>query len=404
MDTKWDRMVYAMVQLKRKHPIVKKMFQVLLDKKFEGTWINEITQEGDVILANIHLPEHKESSELEKLLLNLKEELGATAVKMGKVSGKSVQILFGMKELGNADNPVKFSSSLLHEGTLKVEFPSAYGKHILDFEDGASCHLLNGGVTRMGKTCFLLYLATTLFLQNEGKIKLYISSSKLKDYYPFENIPQVKMTKDEKAFIRMLDEIQDEYKKRDELLYSPAFRKATDAKSVRELYPSSYHLFHPIFLIVDEYARYARNPAVQDKVTELVETAGFVNVHVVIASQRPDAATVLKPRIRANLLARIAFTTADRKNSEIIIDREGAEKLGKIAGRAILIDSDSHVVQVPYIEATECDKLLEPYQTGVSEDEQNTERYIDTSVTDKIQSMLKESDSLDDLSGEFKSS
>ncbi len=376
---------------RKRHPITMKLFRVFLDKKFEGTFINKVYQKGDTIHANIHLPEHKDCSDLEKLLPNLKEELGATAVKLGRKGGKNIEILFGMRELHDVD----FEESLLHPDSLKVEFPSAYGKHILDFEDGASCHMLNGGVTRMGKTCLLLFIATTIFVQNKGNMKLYVSSAKLKDYYPFENIPQVRMEKDHAGMILMLDELIQEYKKRNDLLYSPRFRKATDAKSIRKLYPDAYHLFKPIFLIIDEYARFANSRPIQDMVTEIVETAGFVNIHVIIASQRPDASSVLKPRIRANLLTRLAFTTTDRKNSEIILDQEGAEKLGRIAGRAILIDSDSHTVQVPYLDVLECDKLLEGYRNEQVEKRQN-----DNVVTDQIQSLQPESTSLSDMQGQ----
>jgi hypothetical protein len=154
--------------MKKKHPITKRLFRVFLEKKFEGAYINKIYQENDILYANIHLPEQKDIADLEKIMPNLQQEVGATAVKLGKVKGKYVELLFGMRELSDID----FSSSLLHYDSLKVEFPSAYGKHVLDFEDGASCHMLNGGVTRMGKTCFLLYLATTIYLQNKGNVQL----------------------------------------------------------------------------------------------------------------------------------------------------------------------------------------------------------------------------------------
>lgn len=344
----------------KRHPIVKKLFKVLLEKKFEGAWINEVIQKDDVITVNLHLPEHKEIADLEKILCNMKEEVVATDVKLGKCNGKDVKILFGIKKLGNG---IPFNATMLREHTLQVTFPSAFGEYILDFEDGATCHLLNGGTTRMGKTCFLLYLATCLFIQNKGKVKFFISSAKLKDYFPFEGIPQVQMEKDETGMEKMLQKIIREYKRRDKMLYSPQLRKATDAKSVRKLYPERYHEFEPIFLIIDEYARFAEFPQIQKAVTELVETAGFVNVHVIIASQRPDAGTVLRPRIRANLLCRLAFTTADKKNSEIILDKEGAEKLGKIPGRGLLLDSELHTIQVPYLTAQQCDDLLEPYRS-----------------------------------------
>jgi hypothetical protein len=113
--------------IKKRPPVIKRMFKVFLDKKFDGTYINKVYQDGDILYANIHLPEHKELSDLEKLLPNLQQEVGATAVKLGKVSGKYVEILFGMRKLEKID----FDMKLLHEDSLKVEFPSAYGKHIL---------------------------------------------------------------------------------------------------------------------------------------------------------------------------------------------------------------------------------------------------------------------------------
>jgi hypothetical protein len=383
---------------RKRHPIVKQIHNVLLEKKFEGAYINKVYGEEYTLVVNLHLPEHKERADLEKILPNLQQEMGATAIKLGKVSGKNFELLFGMRELEN----FTFDESMLIADTLQLKFPSAYGEAILDFEDGASCHMLNGGVTRMGKTCFLLYLATSIYLQNKGNIKLYISSAKLKDYYPFEGVQNVTMERDVQGMEYMLGDIIDEYKKRDTLLYSPSFQKATDAKSVRKLYLDKYDLFQPIFVIIDEYARFAESKIVQQMVTEIVETAGFVNIHVIIASQRPDASTVLRPRIRANLLARMAFTTADRKNSEVILDREGAEKLGKIAGRGILNDGDSQVIQVPYLDAVECYKLLEPYRKDVS-DEQESEGYVDNQTPSQIQSAFSEPDSFDSLLGEFQS-
>lgn len=389
-----------MALLRRKHPALRRLYNVLLEKKFEKTFINKVYQEGHTLYVNLHLPENKAIEDLHKIMPNLQQELGATAISLGKTSGKYVELKFGMRELKKID----FSPELLREGTLKVEFPSAFGKHILDFEDGSSCHLLNGGTTRMGKTCFLLYIATCIFLQNKGKVKFYISSAKLKDYYPFYGVQDIKMSQTHSELESHLEEILNEYRIRNKWLYTPSLRKATDAKSVRKLYPEHYSKFRPIFLFIDEYARFAENQDIQKMVTEIVETAGFVNIHVIIASQRPDASTVLKPRIRANLLARMAFTTVDKKNSEIILDREGAEQLGKIPGRGILIDSDAHTIQVPMLDAVYCDELLQPYQTEVEQDEQIPEGRIDNEVVDKIQGMLSESDSLLDLSLQFQSS
>lgn len=352
---------------------------------------------------NIHLPPNKGLSDLEDIYPLLQQEFRATAVKTGEVNGKFVQIIFGLVELKN----IGWSRELLHMGTLKVELPSAFGKLFIDFEDGASCHMLNGGVTRMGKTVLLTYLATNIFLQNEGNVRIFLSSAKIKDFYPFDLIPSVMMAEDYTGMHTMLDIIIAEYETRKKMLRIPELRKAKDAKDVRTKYPEYFIHFCPVFLFIDEYARFADDPEIQRKVTEIVETAGYVNIHVVIASQRPDAQSVLKPRIRANLLCRLSFSTADKKNSEIILDREGAETLGRIAGRGMVVDSDMSVIQVPFLDTDTCDDLLRPYQIELKEskdDEQVDEGRNDNESTSEVQSLFEESDSLSDLQGKHKSS
>jgi DNA segregation ATPase FtsK/SpoIIIE-like protein len=175
----------------------------------------------------------------------------------------------------------------------------------------------------MGKTSFLLYLCTILYLQTKGNSDLYITSTKAKDFYPFEGLVTINQTQEQ--FSTSLDALLTEYQHRNQLLYSPTLTKATDHKSVMKHYPTYAKHFQPIFVIIDEYARFSENKEIQKKVQELVETAGFVNIHIIISTQRPDARTVLNPRIKSNLLARICFTTTDKNNSIVILDQEGGK-------------------------------------------------------------------------------
>jgi S-DNA-T family DNA segregation ATPase FtsK/SpoIIIE len=299
---------------------------------------------------------------------------------------------FGKRDLSE----IKFHKELLNMNTLKITLPSAFGSCYLDFNDGASCHLLNGGTTRMGKTSFLLYLCTVLYLQTKGNIELYITSTKAKDFYPFEGLATINQSTEQ--FNTSLDVLIEEYQTRNTLLYSPALAKATDHKSVQKLYPAYTKHFQPIFVIIDEYARFSENKEIQKKVQELVETAGFVNIHIIISTQRPDARTVLNPRIKSNLLARICFTTTDKNNSIVILDQEGAENLGRIEGRAIFLDGETNIIQVPYIETSECEELLQPYkkerETHETPANENTERSTNNQLTNKIQNLFEESTGL----------
>jgi hypothetical protein len=140
-------------------------------------------------------------------------------------------------------------------------------------------------------------------------------------------------------------------------------KKATDAKKCSGIISPYVHLFKPMFLIIDEYGRFAEYQDIQNKVMELVETAGFVNVHVIIATQRPDARTVLRPRIKQGLQARICFRVPDKNNSIVILDVEGAELLPTTKGRAILSDGDKKIIQVPYLTYPQCEELLQPFRS-----------------------------------------
>jgi hypothetical protein len=293
----------------KKKRIIKSVFQVLLKTGFEDAYILKVYQD-EHLHVNLKIPPQKDISDLMEILPNLKQELNCLDVKLGNMNGKVVELIFGQHGLDD----VPFINDYLNPNSLKVTLISSFGKEYVDFEDGASCHMLNGGAPRMGKTIFLLYLSTMLYVQNQGNIHIYINSPKAKDFYPFQKIKSVHIANDFESVSAALDVMITEYKKRNALLYSDVLKKATDAKSVRELYPHMFHLFQPLFLIIDEYGRFAEYPDIQSKVMELVETAGFVNVHVVIATQRPDARTVLRPRIKQGLQARICFRVPDKNN------------------------------------------------------------------------------------------
>ena len=371
--------------MKFKNEITKKIYNVLLQTGFEHTVILDIIQYENILSTKVILPPSIDLDDLETILPNLKQEVNAMDVKLGKIKGKKVEILFGMRDLSK-------STYAIREDTLQIELPSAYGVSVLDFADGASCHLLNGGTTRMGKTNFLLYVCTLLYVQTKGDIDFYITATKLKDFYPLFGLPNARTAKGADEFEIMLDDLISLYQFRDSLLYSPELIKATDAKDVKAMYPDKYHLFRPVFVIIDEYARYADNRQIQLKVMELVETAGYVNIHVLISTQRPDARTVLPPRIKGNLLARICFTTTDKNNSIVILDTEGAEKLGKIPGRAIYLDSDLNIIQVPRMTANNSMKLLKPFRKDVKKHvNENKEGSDDSSLSESFQSLHAQS-------------
>lgn len=385
------------------------MFNVFLAKEFKGTVIHDVIEEDGIVKATIKLPPQCDLKDLKELLNNLKMEAKATDIQISKQDGKFIELMYGMKKLDNDLFPVNTETikTYITKDSLQIQFPSSFGTRILDFEDGGSCHMLNGGMTRMGKTCLLLYIMLVLYMQNEDDIKFFVCSSKRKDFYPFYDFP-VEFAKNPDELMEMLALISDEYYKRNELIESKELRKATDSKTVKKYYPQHYRFFTPIFVIIDEYADYAEEREIQKKIEDLVRKCGYVNIHFVIATQRADARTTISAAIKANLGARICFSTTDKNNSLVILDQEGAEDLGKIQGRAINLDGDTNIIQVPYLEAAACDEILNKYRKGVGdgsdqeqwENYQNEERREDTTLSNKLQSLVEKSISLANMQGE----
>jgi hypothetical protein len=390
-------------RMRKQHPILTSIKEVLLATGYEHTYIIEVSQDTNVIMVKLMLPYHIDLDEFKDILENLKQELNAHDYKITEQQGKKITILFGKRELTMVD----FNNELLNMNSLKVSLPNAFGCSYLDFSDDASCHLLIGGTTRTGKSSFLLYLASTIYTQTKGKSSFYIVSTKAKDFYSLNNLKNVKIARFENELLDILEELINEYKLRDEYLYSKYLEKATNAKDVLKHYPSKYYLFQPIFLIIDEYARFSDNRDIQKLIMELAETAGYVNIHLIIATQRPDARTVISPRIKANLLSRICFTTTDANNSILVLDQEGAEKLGRIKGRAIFLDGETNIIQVPKIESDSFESLLKPYKKENVTHEESTNKETtgsnDSTLTNKIQDMFKESISFNDLQEQYSS-
>lgn len=374
----------------KRNPITQTLSKVLQATSFYGTVIKSITAEPYTLTITIILPPNKELSDLQLILPNIQQSLNALDIKITKTTGKQNKIVLGMRDL----TTIPYHSSLLHPGTLKIELPSSYGSSILDFSNGASCHLLNGGGTRMGKTTLWYYLCTCLYLQNKDSIQFLICSTKSEDFYPFQGIPGFTITDDHTEVFNSLDNFIALKNHRKSLLRT--IGNVKDHNGVRQRYPHLYPQFHPIFIVIDEYGSYSDNQPIQKQVTELVERGGSYNIHCILAAQRPDARTVLPARIKANLLTRICFTTSDSNNSIVILDKEGAENLGGIPGRAIFQDGEQNIIQVPYLSDEECEKIMKPFRKEVirHESNQSQEGCSNPDLTNKIQNLFKESTSI----------
>lgn len=287
--------------------------------------------------------------------LNVIEEATASKILMKYLKGRTVQLNMGMLPLYEK---MVYSPDET-TGRPVVPYYTPFGKKFIDFWDETCCHIIVAGATRMGKSVFLRLLFTNITLQMQGNVRWFYINNKVEDWYPLQKAIPRPAEDFENAF-KMLEKIENEANERKKLL-----REAKDSVNIRQ-YREKHGGVPPVFVVIDEYGRFAddsaESKAFQDKITNIAETAGYLDIHLVIGTQRPDSSTVLKPRIRANILTRVCFQTADEANSKIVVHTNDAVHLDSIRGRAIVLDGMPELAHIPYVSEDQAEYLLKPYR------------------------------------------
>jgi hypothetical protein len=136
----------------------------------------------------------------------------------------------------------------------------------------------------------------------------------------------------------------------------------------------------PVVFIVDELAAISLLPGADDilrTIEDLISRGGAFGIYPVLATQRPTANAV-RGVSKTNLQTRISLPVPSHTDSQIILERVGAEKLPKIKGRlAIVWEANLIEAQAYRIDLPESGEQVIDEQSGVVDnqvDKQMTER------------------------------
>lgn len=184
-------------------------------------------------------------------------------------------------------------------------------------------HFLAGGATSMGKSVLIRSVIASLALQPVEKVRLVLIDPKEVEFEPFRPIPHVtKIITDMDLAANSLESALIEMDRRSKLFKSKGVQKLSEynAKS-RDKLPY-------IVIIIDELADLmaTNKDEVEDLIVRIAQKARFAGIHLILATQRPDADTIT-PLIRANVPARCSVRTMTSGDSRTILDATGAEKL-----------------------------------------------------------------------------
>lgn len=189
-------------------------------------------------------------------------------------------------------------------------------------------HFLIAGATNSGKSECLQCIAVSLISRNiPADVRLILIDPKHVVFAGYADIPHLlaPIIHDLDRAAQALTWLGDELTRR---------LKAFAAVSAETLDQFNAHVGHRerlsrIVLIADEFAHLMSGPrrsASEALFVTLTSLGRAVGIHLVLATQRPDA-DVVKGSIKANVPARLAFRVSSPEDSRIILGKGGAEQL-----------------------------------------------------------------------------
>ena len=211
----------------------------------------------------------------------------------------------------------------LNDSGYKLPFMIGLTQKGFIVEDLTKCpHILIAGTTGSGKSSYLHTLIMSLFDRcNYEPLNLFLVDCKRVEFSIYKNHCNVFFdTKGARDCITFLIE---EIERRYNAMQRAGVNTFDDFKRLNPEY--RYYI-----LIIDELAdlistKQAQKTIIPDllRIAQIGRAAG---VHMVLATQRPDT-SIINGTLKGNIPTRISFNVATRFDSQVIIDRGGAEYL-----------------------------------------------------------------------------
>lgn len=195
----------------------------------------------------------------------------------------------------------------------------------LDSEDP---HALIAGMTKSGKSVLLNIFIIDLIRTNKvDELELILVDPKQVEFTRYKDIPYLDddgIITNKDLAIKKLHDVVEEMERRYSLFKELSVNDLTKYNS------KSNDKLARIVVIFDEFADWMLDDefkkSASDAIQRLAGKARAAGIHLVVSTQRPDN-TVVPMILRANLGAKFALRVDTEKNSNIILDEPGAEKL-----------------------------------------------------------------------------
>lgn len=207
-------------------------------------------------------------------------------------------------------------------------------------------HLLIAGTTGSGKSVGMNVFIRSLAEQNTSdQLKFIMIDPKRVELTHFKNLPNLippiiyDTEKAVKALWWVVDRMEERY----------TTLEAVGARNLDEYNRQSSDTMDRIVVVIDEFADLMLTAPEGGKATaekaiiRLAQKARAVGIHLIIATQRPSV-DVVTGLIKANFPTRLAYMTASRTDSMVVLDEPGAHELVG-AGDCLFLDPSTRGLQ-----------------------------------------------------------
>src|SRR3954452_6551169 len=234
------------------------------------------------------------------------------------------------------------------EAMSKMAIPLFLGKdgsgEPLIADLAAMPHCLIAGTTGSGKSvCINTIIMSIMYLQRPDMVKLILVDPKVVEMAAFKELPHLMcpVINEAARATSVLEWACEKMDERYEFLAEAGVRniKGYNSLTTEEL----IERFNPstpeeeakipkklpyVVIIIDELAdlMMTSGKEVESFIVRLAQKARAVGIHLIVATQRPQA-TVVTGLIKANMPCKIAFRVSSKMDSRIVLDMNGAEVL-----------------------------------------------------------------------------
>jgi DNA segregation ATPase FtsK/SpoIIIE-like protein len=334
--------------------------------------VDQVDVGPSVLRYKIRLAPGEQGEKLRRQAENIARQLAATSVPI-------IDFLRGTNymhlDMARPDRQVVPLKPVLREHTIQnlnqlplhVGIDPAGAPCQLDLADDRLPHLLVAGGTGSGKTIFLYTVVLSLAaVHSERSLELVIIDPKQTDFTVFRSLPHLRggeIITDAARGVKVLRSIAgEEMAARSDQLQKAQCR---DIKVYNAAHPKK--LIRPLVCIIDEYADLVTVLPKKEReefdrvISRLAARGRNVGLHIVAATQRPTA-DVVTGNIKANMPCRISFSLPSSRDSQVILDEPGAERLLRNGDMLLRLEGPLQRLQGYYVDPATIEALLATFR------------------------------------------